>query len=622
MLRWELTLFRIPALNQFKHYLHKKRMRNTLTFLCLLGTLQVTAQLFTPAPPPPPFEPIDAASISFADVDNDGDQDLFISGRDTRLREDNHVANLYLNDGEGGYTEVTYTPFEKVDEGASAFADVDGDNDPDLLITGYIGGQYPRRISYLYLNDGQGNFEWHSNAGLEGVDKSAIAFADVDGDQDQDVLITGFSGTSGMRIAKLYLNDGKGNFTKSINSSLEALRDGSVAFADIDNDGDQDLLTTGDGSSGKPIAKLFTNDGKGVFTLVPDTPFEGVNNCSIAFADVNGDGSKDVLITGQTQDRESISQLYTNNGSGSFSLVSDTPFIGVQKGSVTFADVDGDGDNDVLLKGANIVNRTSITFVAKLYLNDGQGNFVEKIAAPFSPVINSAVAFADVDADSDLDIVISGRSSRDLDTKMFLNQGGGNFLEVRGTAFDGFDARAVVFADVQCNYLPDRPNPDLIVTGERGTRVFRNEGFGQFALFESEDPFFWDHGGRSIAVFGETVYGKTILIMENSRNTLYRVDHDTGKFKIIPDNPFPVIPNGTLAYTSNWAELKYSPELTQDYIFLTGSTGRGGKLIAKMFSFNNGWNNPGKLEEVTATTFTGVSRGAAAFGDITGEWIE
>ncbi|MCD4732591.1 MAG: VCBS repeat-containing protein, partial [Bacteroidales bacterium] len=85
------------------------------------------------------------------------------------------------------------------------------------------------------------NFDW--------VDASSIAFADIDNDNDQDVLITG-SSNAGI-IAKLYTNDGNGNFVEVTETPFVGVSNGSIAFADIDNDNDQDVLITGSG-----IAKL------------------------------------------------------------------------------------------------------------------------------------------------------------------------------------------------------------------------------------------------------------------------------------------------------------------------------------------------------------------------------
>lgn len=131
---------------------------------------------------------------------------------------------------------------------------------------------------------------------------------------------------------------------------FRGVRLGSASFADIDGDNDLDVLITGENDF-KGHSELYENDGAGSYTLVEGTPFTSVRFSSVAFADVDGDNDLDVLITGQNNNFQEISELYANDGVGNFSLVLNTPFTGVKYGSVTFADVDGDNDQDVMITG-------------------------------------------------------------------------------------------------------------------------------------------------------------------------------------------------------------------------------------------------------------------------------
>lgn len=116
----------------------------------------------------------------------------------------------YTNAGSGRFAERTGTPFECVYFGSATFADIDGDGDQDLLLTGTNSSG---ALSKLYVNDGQGRFSEKSGALFEGVYLSAAAFADVDGDKDPDAFLTGRN-SAGLRVAKLYLNDGQGHFSE------------------------------------------------------------------------------------------------------------------------------------------------------------------------------------------------------------------------------------------------------------------------------------------------------------------------------------------------------------------------------------------------------------------------
>ena len=379
---------------------------NRLCFLFLLLSFSLfskaLAQNFTEVAGTP-FAGVALSSIAFADVDGDNDLDVLITGLNLVQQgtPGTPISRLYTNDGVGNYTEVLGTPFVGVEEGSVAFADVDGDNDQDVLITGSYS-------SKLYTNDGSGNFTEVIGTPFQGVNESSIAFADVDGDNDQDVLITGRQVASPVYIStsRLYLNDGSGSFTEMMNPPFGGVRDGSIAFVDVDGDTDQDVLITGLVDQVGLISKLYTNDGLGNFTEMMNTPFDGVWGGEIAFADVDGDNDQDLLLTGQDAANQYISKLYTNGGSGNFTEMVGTPFAGVVFSGVAFVDVDGDTDQDLLMSGGTGIFSLPYT---RLFANDGLGNFSEVAGTPFPDVTNGSVAFADVDGDNDQDVLLTGR---------------------------------------------------------------------------------------------------------------------------------------------------------------------------------------------------------------------
>ena len=441
-----------------------------------------------------PFTGVDESSIAFADVDGDDDPDVFIRGNAGTSSEPNFIAKLYTNDGAGNFTEKVVMPFKGLLLSSIAFADVDGDNDQDVLITGFSSSG---RITKLYTNDGSGNFiEKTTGTPFTGVRNSSIAFADVDGDNDQDVLITGEDSRSN-GIARLYTNDGKGNFTEKAGTPFEGIRFSSIAFADVDGDKDHDVLITGvrrdDEGNFIRITKLYTNDGSGSFTEKIRTPFEGVSRSSIAFADVDGDNDQDVLITGSEYNRNTdrfnrIAKLYTNDGSGSFTEKTGTLFPGVDNSSIALADVDGDKDQDVLITGFSSSGK-----IARLYTNDGSGNFITRLS--FAGVRNSSIAFADVDGDGDQDVLITGDADNGLITKLYTNDGLGNFTEKTGTPFTGVENGSIAFADVDGDN-----DQDVLITGDEGTsflpdppdliaKLYINDGSGNFTEKKTGTPF-------------------------------------------------------------------------------------------------------------------------------------
>ncbi|WMN06954.1 FG-GAP-like repeat-containing protein [Marivirga arenosa] len=451
-----------------------------------------------------PFEPASGVFVEFIDIDQDSDQDVLISGNGYFLPE--RYTKIYSNDGDGIFTEIpdtgieefvnltvvgyadvngdsledllisgigfvhlflnngnrdfircTGTPFERVTSGSVALADVDGDTDKDILILGYF-GYSSNRIAKLYRNMSNGNFEEIPDTPFDGL-KGAISFADVDGDHDQDVLIVGSD-------TKLFYNDGNGVYTEVIDTPFDLLR-GPFAFADIDNDNDLDLLGMYPDGTYDRTAKLFENNGSGIFTEIENTIFDAVQGGSVEFVDIDGDHDQDVLIIGSNNSSTNITKFYMNNGSGVFTRLSDgyaadAPFQGVRYSAYAFADVDGDLDQDVLITGRNYIGEET----ANLYINQGDGVFTKVTDTPFKPVQGGSIGFADVDGDSDQDVYITGEIQELYTTyvsKLYINDGMGNFTEVLETLpFEGF-SQSVVFSDVDGDL-----DQDVFMIGSRG----------------------------------------------------------------------------------------------------------------------------------------------------------
>jgi hypothetical protein len=363
-----------------------------------------------------PFMPVFESSIAFADVDNDNDYDLLVTGRDTNM---SHISRLYLNNGSGGFSLDTINSFAGTSNSSVAFADIDMDNDMDLMITGQNSGSPLVIISRMYRNNGSGGFSQISNTPFSAVQNSSIAFADIDGNQTKDLILTGDGGGSNY-LAEVYRSDSSGNFSLDTNSAITGLRYSSIALADVDNDNDKDLLVSGLGflnPGTSHTAKLYLNNGSGTFTEKIGTPFVGVSYSSVAFADVDGDSDQDIFISGGSSGSGKSSTLYLNDSLGNYSI-SNQVFTDVNKAAIAFADVDGDNDMDLLISGESATSGR----ITELYENDGLGGFSMVQGMPFDGVGNGSIAFADVNGDQLADLVISGeKAGNTFITKLYLN---------------------------------------------------------------------------------------------------------------------------------------------------------------------------------------------------------
>jgi len=538
-------------------------------------------------------------SVAFADVDGDNDQDLMVTGKGGI----NNFTSLLINDGQGVFEEMPGNSFEDLRSGSVAFADIDGDDDLDVLITGINNSNIT--LTKLYLNNGMGVFTEMMDTSLSNIAYGSVAFTDVDGDNDQDLLITGSGSGSGGRMTKLYINDGQGNFTEIPNTILESVRRSSIAFADVDGDNDQDVLITGEGASNNPVSKLYLNDGLGNFIEMTDHPFEAVKFSFVAFADVDGDGDPDVLITGENSGGETISEVYLNDGQGNFSLKRLNPFLGVAHAEVVFADVDGDNDNDVLLTGLFSPNVTA----TKLYINDGQSFFTEKIDTPFEEVELGSTAFADVDNDGDKDVLITGETRLNVSiSKLYINDGNGNYSELPNTPFLGVKEGDVAFADVDGDN-----DQDLIITGynsstQISSKLYINDGLGNFSeqtnstfegVYRSSVAFTDVNGDNNQDLF------ITGLTLSNNRISKLYINDGLGTFTELPDLTIDGISDGSVAF----ADL--DGDTDQD-VLITGWTGGGN---SKLY-LNDGQGN---FIEKPNLTIDRVYNSSIAFADVDGD---
>jgi CSLREA domain-containing protein/uncharacterized repeat protein (TIGR01451 family) len=322
------------------------------------------------------------------------------------------------------FTRDTAISLASVSNGAVAWADYDGDSDLDALITGYTGSS---RIATLYRNDG--NHTYVSAVNFSGVDESAIAWGDYDNDNDLDLLLTGHTDSS--PSTQLYRNNGNGTFT-AMATGLVSVRKGSAAWADYDADGDQDVALTGLSGSG-PVAKIYRNDGGGAFTDIGAT-LTGVYNSSLAWGDYDNDGDPDLALLGNTGAIR-ITKVYRNDD-GVFG--ESFAFIGIDKGAIAWADQDNDGDQDLLWAGddgCTTGNCSEMSFLR----NDGGNSFTRTLL--IGSAISATVAWGDFDNDGDPDIGQGSQIGAKFGA-IYRNEGLSIFFDARQNIRSGWTTMA------------------------------------------------------------------------------------------------------------------------------------------------------------------------------------
>jgi hypothetical protein len=275
--------------------------------------------------------------------------------------------------------------------------DVNGDGREDL----YIGGAKDQPGA-LFIQSANGSFK-RTNENLFEKDKVSedmgSIFFDVDGDADLDLYVCSggseFSNTSTALIDRLYINDGRGNFTKSqqVLPTSKFESSSTVKASDYDQDGDQDLfvgIRLQAFSYGGPMnGYILNNDGKGKFKNVTNETAPELKNVGMItdgiWADVDGDNDQDLLVIG-----EYMPIKVFINDSGIFK--DGTHQAGLTKTNgwwncIEGSDLDNDGDIDFVVgnHGLNSRFKASVEKPVCMYVNDfDQNGTVEQIICAYN----------------------------------------------------------------------------------------------------------------------------------------------------------------------------------------------------------------------------------------------
>ena len=373
-------------------------MKRSLPVLFLLAAAPVTrAQniTFTLATPQPSLVEVYGGSSASGDIDGDGDMDLLMVGQ-TPGRE----TALYVNDGFGGFTEVA-TPFPEASASVTRFVDLDGDGDLDLFFSG--NGFNVAEFAHTYLNNGQGAFTLLPNPALPQFQGTGVAIGDVDGDDDPDLLLA-VKDENNTLVADLFLNDGNGNFTAAGSTAFTPVEFGAVAFLDAEGDGDLDALIAGSQQNGDASTMLYLNDGAGDFTPDGANTFVPLNANDVDVADTDGDGDLDILMSGTTDPFAVRTILYLNDGAGLFTELGTAGLQQTFGGTNVIADLDNDGDQDMVILGSQMGGLPNIYNI--VYENLGDNTFIPTDTVGGEYIATCAAD--DFNGDGLVDLVIQG----------------------------------------------------------------------------------------------------------------------------------------------------------------------------------------------------------------------
>ncbi|EDP95952.1 T9SS type A sorting domain-containing protein [Kordia algicida OT-1] len=394
--------------------------------------------------------------IRLVDVDNNGHLDVIV------YDANQDGTTLYKNSGSLSFSNEIVINTDVPSISDVFVTDLNNDNTPDLLVTDFNFSEY-----FWYSNtDGLGNYSTRNPISSTALSANHVDYADIDGDGDLDLV----SSSHGDNKVAWYENtDGQGNFSNLqniISNTNEKPR--NVFAVDMDGDTDNDVLFYSylDSTTDEYQLIWIENDGSGNFTQqhIFETTMDDI--IKIAYADVDDDGDMDVI----SGEENSTLVLYKNNGDGTFAprIVFSQPGTSYIL-SLQVADVDGDDDIDILAS----YNNNEIIWHEN---TDGLGDLTTKHVIVESMHYPAAIFAADIDGDTDVDVLYANRFYDEVG--YFINTDG------QGT----FDA-PVITSEIPQNPsiiysldVDEDGDMDMITNSEEGQKFvwFPNDGNANF----------------------------------------------------------------------------------------------------------------------------------------------
>ncbi len=395
--------------------------------------------------------------VGLGDLNSDGQLDIVLGNYAGQL------SQVFLNTGSGQFGLPSSILGSGRDTTRLSLGDVNADGAIDVVLGN------AELSSQIFLNTNASGFSTATAIAGTGSNSIAVAVGDLNGDGALDLLLANNRETSQIALNR---NDGSGRFALPTALAGGAQPTRGAALADLDADGKLDIIL---GNHSQP-SQIYLQGANG-FTLPTPLVGSGGNTQTVATGDLNGDNLLDLVLANANQPSQ---VFYSIPGApGTFGTPVPLPDSGRASLGVRLADLNADGLLDIVL--------ANFQAASQIYLNDGTGSFAQIKPSDLvgSNGLTNDAGVADVNGDGTVDIVLSKFRQP---SQVILNGGVNGFAAPVNISGTGNFSNRLAIADLNGDGAPDVVLTNAVGSasvgaGAQPSQVLlnRNDGTGLFS---------------------------------------------------------------------------------------------------------------------------------------------
>lgn len=463
-------------------------------------------------------------------------------------------------------------------------ADLNGDGIPDLIVA----NSYVSDTIAVFLGRGDGTFSGGGDTSSGGGAPLGIVAVDINGDGLVDLVVINYFpcyGCSGDGLVEVLLGSGNGSFYSRTTYDSNGVGPSSIAVADMNGDGKLDIVvancapswssTCGDGNGA--VAVLL---GKGDGTFGPAATYDsGITpgGPGLALADLNHDGKVDVVVNSSCIYDEKCGPaeigVLLGNGDGTLRPGVSYALAGGGANAIAVADLNGDGNPDVLVSGCGSSNCFGQNGLVSVLLGNGDGTVGTATGYDAGERLADGIAVADVTGDGKLDLLVVDA----IDASIGVLPGNGNGTFQPPLLFPTVAGSDISYSVAVADFNGDG-KPDLAVTSLGKTS-------GLVSVLMNSGTFTYDQTSTALAS-SENPAGKKEMVTYTATVTAADGRPVTGTVRFVDGSSSFIseeIVNGQATYTTHYDKVA-DHTIVAAYVgdtTLSSSTARLTEVIGK-----------------------------------------